>query len=884
METAYLIDGSSFSYRAFYALPELQNSQGRPTNAVFGFATMLHRLIREVRPDYLAVSFDLKAPTFRHQRFKAYKGHRKPTPEALVAQLPLIKELVRAYNIPIFEKEGFEADDLLGALAESIAGPERTVYIVTGDKDMLQLVNDHIKVYNPHNEDIIYGRKEVFEKMGVPPEHVTDLIGLMGDSSDNIPGVSGIGPKKAVELLRAYTTIENIYAHIDDIGNTALKNMLRTYKENALLSKELATIDCHVDIDIALDDLRVKGPDEEKLFTLFKELGFKKLIKDFAPKKDAHDLAYALVDDKKSLEALIKALRGEKEISFDFETTGTDPLTAELVGVGFSWEEGSASYVPLCDDKDFKSDDVLQKLKPVFEDPRIAKIGQNIKYELLLLKTRGIRLAHIAFDTMIASYLLNPTSSGHSLDDLAIEYLGRRLTPISDLIGKGKKQITMDKVDRLLVKDYCCADAEVTFALSKILRRLLEEKQLYALMQEVELPLVEVLAEMEYHGIYVDTAFLKKMSASLENALARHRANIFELADCEFNINSPKQLQDVLFNRLGLTPVKKTKTGASTDVEVLTRLSQTHPLPAAILEYRELTKLQSGYVEAIPGLVNPRTKRVHTSYNQTVTATGRLSSSDPNLQNIPVKTDIGKEIRKAFVPQKEGWHFLSADYSQIELRILAHLSKDEALREAFAHDKDVHAHTASLVFGTDKDLVTEYMRATAKTINFGVIYGMSPYGLAKELGISIDQAKDFIESYFARYPRVRDYMEEEIAFARDNGFVKTLFNRRRYLPYITSGDETSRMVAERIAINTPVQGTAADLIKIAMIKIQALLQKRAMASMMILQVHDELVFEAPKEELERLSKLVEDCMEHAIALEVPIKTNIKTGKSWFEVS
>ncbi len=883
-----LLDGNSFCYRAFYAIRELKNSKGQATNAVYGFITMLEKLVKEIDPEGVAVTFDLKGPTFRHKRYEDYKIQRPPMPDDLVSQMPIIKEVVRALNIPIYEKEGYEADDVLATLAGKISGKGHEVYIVTGDKDALQLVNKKVKVLNPQKDNFIYDEKAVKERFGVEPARVVEVMSLMGDASDNIPGVPGIGEKTAIKLIAEYGTLEGVLKHIPKIKGDKLKENLETYKEQARLSRELATIYHEVPLDFDLEGLARKEPDREKLAALYQELEFRSLLKNIPSSEnkntDDRDLDYRLVKDKRSFEELKHALSKKKEWAFDFETTSTDPLLAEPIGVSFAFEEKEAFYVTFHGkESDLKAKESLLHLKELFEDAKIKKIGQNIKYEMMILKNFGIELQGIYFDTMVASYCLNPAKPNHNLDDIAMEHLGVRITSIKELIGSGRAQISMADAPLEKVYRYGCQDSDVTYRLSKILKDKLHKMEVWELFEEIEMPLVPVLADMEYAGVAIDKKLLAGFSVEMEKELSVITKKIHKEAGTDFNINSPKQLGEILFVTLGLPVVKKTKTGASTDVEVLTELSEIHPLPREILRFRELSKLKSTYVDALPLLVNPKTGRVHTSFNQTVTATGRLSSSDPNLQNIPVRTEEGRKIRRAFIAGSKNACLVSADYSQIDLRVLAHLSGDETLIEAFRKGADIHRYTASLIFGVDQKQVTEEMRDQAKTVNFGVLYGMGAFSLAKSLHISNEAAKDFIKAYFDRYPRVKHYLDETIQKARKDGYVTTFFKRRRYIPEISSKDPRFRSFAERTAINTPIQGTSSDVIKIAMKNVAARLATLGFKSRMIVQVHDELLFDVPKDELKKLTALVTAEMQGAVSFKIPMKVSVKAGPNWLDM-
>ena len=882
----FLIDGNSFCYRAFYAIRSLSNSKGQPTNAIYGFNSMLNKIIKDEKPDMLAVAFDLKGPTFRHKKFEEYKIHRKPMPDDLVSQMAYIKRLVQAHNIPIYEMQGYEADDVLATLAKKAQVKDIETFIVTGDKDALQLVGSHIKVYSTHKEGLIYDAHKVKEAYGAGPDRIVDIMALMGDAADNIPGVKGIGEKSAIDLISEFGSLEELYKSIDKVKGDAKKRMLKENEKNAFLSKELAVIDTNVPIDIDFEELELKGPDQPRLLELYKELEFKSLLKDLTPSEELKS-EYILVDGPKTFSALVAGLKKSKEFVFDTETTSEDPVLAKLAGLSFSWEEGVAYYVGVCENgsegKKLDIELALGSLKEIFEDKKIKKIGQNIKYDYIVLANYGIRVKGIIFDTMVASYLLNPSKLNHNLDDISFEYLNHKMTTsIHELIGKGKSAVTMDRVDIEKVSDYSCEDSDVTFRLKKILEKEISKKDLDKLFYNVEMPLIEVLAEMEMTGVSVDKGYLSGLSKEMEKKIEILTKKIYKLAGEEFNINSPKQLSAVLFEKMKLPVIRRTKTGVSTDEEVLTKLALSHPLPEKLLEYRELSKLKSTYVDSLPSLINPATGRVHTSFNQTVTATGRLSSSGPNLQNIPIKTEAGQRIRKAFIPSDKNNLLLSADYSQIELRILAHLSEDKNLIRAFKEGLDVHAYTASLVFGVEEKEVTAEMRGMAKTVNFGILYGMSPYGLSQNLKIEVDKAKEFIDAYFDRYPEVRSYLEGLIEDAK-KGYVTTLLGRRRYIPEINSSDMRMRQFAERAAVNTPIQGSAADIIKVAMIAIQEKLLKKEFVSKMILQVHDELVFDVSRDELKEIYKIVKDGMEGIINLKVPVEAHIEVGKNWLDM-
>lgn len=885
----FLIDGNSFCYRAFYAIQSLATSQGEATNAIYGVVAMLRKILKEESPEAFAVSFDLPKPTFRHEKFADYKIHRKPMPDGLIEQIPKIKEIIRAYRIPIFEKEGFEADDVLGTLATRLAKLGYEVFIVTGDKDALQLVSEKIRVYSTHKEGLVYDEKGVCDKFeGLGPDKVVELMALMGDASDNIPGVPHIGPKTALALIKEFGSLEGVYGNLNKVKSESQRNLLAEGEKLARLSHELATIDCNVPLDIDEEELCLKAPDAAKLTELFKRYEFRSLLKEMAPQGEMADgkRTYQAVADLKELEKLAMKLGKAKELSVDTETTSENPHLAALVGLSFSFAPLEAYYVPVKSKahqgEGLPVEKVLGALKPVLEDPGIKKLGQNIKYDLIVLKNHGIHLAGLEFDTMLASYLINPAKRNHNLDDIAFEYLDVKKIPTSDLMGKGKDRIPMDRVPLAKISEYACEDADCVYRLKEKLMPLLKEREVRKLFSEVEMPLAEVLADIEMNGVAIDARLLGDLSKEAEKTMNALAAGIYKEAGEEFNINSTKQLAEVLFTKLHLPPVKKTKTGFSTDVEVLEKLAETHQLPKLLLEYREHAKLKSTYFDALPEIADARTGLIHTSFNQTGTVTGRLSSSEPNLQNIPVKTELGRKVRKAFVPRAAGRKILSADYSQIELRFLAHFSSDPALVKAFGEDEDVHSFTASLLYGVKLKDVTREMRNLAKVINFSIIYGKTAYGLSKDLQISIGEAETFIRSYFERYPKVKEYLESQKELARQQGFVTTILGRRAYFPEIKSANANERQFAERAAINAPLQGSAADLIKVAMIRIHRAMRENKSRSLMILQVHDELVFDFPENEEKGLKSLVGGEMESALKLGVPLKVDFFTGDSWYK--
>jgi DNA polymerase-1 len=876
-----LIDGSSYIYRAFYAIGHLSNSKGFPTNAIYGFTQMILKVLKDQRPEYLAVVFDAKGPTFRSEVYKEYKANRPAMPEGLVPQIPYIKKVIEAYRVAPIEREGFEADDLIGAVAKRLE-QEADILIITGDKDLLQLVSDRIQVYDPMKEKR-FGVGEVVERFGLRPDQMVEMMGLAGDAIDNIPGVPGIGEKTATELIKTFGTVENLLAHLDQVRQKKLKEKLELYGEQARLSRQLATIRTDVPISFELKDFLLPPPDLKGLREIFKELEFNKLLRELPKEESPRERDYRLVTDWDRFHTMVRDLRKAESFALDLETTSPYPMWAELVGISLSHKPHHAFYIPLGHrhlgaSRQLPLGQVLKELNPILEDPGIKKVGQNLKYDWIVLKRLGIEPRGILCDTMIASYLLNPTKHNHNLGEIAREYLDLSMTDYKEVVGTGGKAVTFDYIDFEKARDYSCADAEVTLQLSHLLLPKLEEEGSKDLFDQVELPLLTVLAKIEMNGVKIDTDLLHQFSKEVEAQLQQKMERIYGLAGEGFNINSSQQLGKILFEKLNLPAIKKTKTGYSTDVEVLTKLALQHDLPLEVLSYRNLTKLKSTYIDALPKLVHPGTGRVHTSYNQTVTATGRLSSSDPNLQNIPIRTEEGNRIRRAFIPEK-GCHILSADYSQ---RILAHLSRDQVLLKAFQEDEDVHARTASEVFRVPIEQVTSQMRREAKVINFGIIYGMSAYGLSQQLGVEPKVAQAYIDDYFKRYGGVQAYIDSSLRGAREKGYVTTLLNRRRYLPDIHSPTVVIRQASERMAVNTPLQGTAADIIKVAMIHIQNRIEESGLSTRMIMQVHDELVFEVPEEELQRVLSLIQKEMETVMTLSVPLRVSIHSGKNWAE--
>ena len=888
-KTLYLIDGSSYIFRAFFGVrQQLATSKGFPTNALYGFINMLQKVIREEKPDYLVVAFDSPDKTFRHKIYPNYKANRDAPPEELSRQFPYFEPLVTAYGLSSIRRPGFEADDIIGTLAKKGKQKGLEIVIVSGDKDMMQLISPHIYMLDTMKNKKFMD-KEVVEKFGVQANKVVEVMGLMGDSSDHIPGVAGVGPKTAAELIRKFGSIEALYKRIDEVEKKNVKEKLERDKENAFMSRELVCIDTAMDLEFNSDLMKLGKVDSAKLKKMFEEFEFVSFLEGMqdgtANSLKIDRSEYKTILTEKSFNDLIESLEKKKSFAFDVETTSKRPVWARLVGISFSFEDGNAFYLPLAhrylgvpEQLEFKA--VCEKLKPILEDKSIKKCGHNIKYDLIVMSNEGIALDGVDFDTMIASYLLNPSSRGHGLDALTMEYFGHKNLTYKEMTGTGSKEIGFDEVEVDRATEYAAEDSDMTWRLKGKLQPQLKDSTL-KLYKEIELPLLEVLAEIELNGVYVDRKLLKELSSKIDKQLLHLEKDIYVLADEEFNINSPKQLSVILFEKLKLPVVKKTKTGYSTDVSVLEQLAVEHKLPEQVLSYRQLAKLKSTYVDALPGEIFENTGRVHTSFNQTVAATGRLSSSNPNLQNIPIRSDMGKEIRKAFTAEGDNM-LLSADYSQIELRILAHLSKDKALKNAFDKGEDVHARTAADIFGSSLEQVDENSRRMAKAVNFGIIYGLSAFGLSRQLNISRKDARDFIDQYFSLYSSVKDFMDNTIAEARECGYTLTMFNRRRYLPDLKSDNRQVRESAERIAINSPIQGSAADLIKVAMIQLSRNLKKIKLNSKMILQVHDELLFECPIQEKKEIESLVCKEMEGACTLSVPLVVDIGWGKNWNE--
>jgi len=883
----FLIDGNALLYRSYYAIQRLSTSQGFPTNAIYGFLSTLRKLLGQEKPSYLGIVFDTGKPTVRHQAFKAYKAHRKPMPEDLISQVPVLKKVIQAMNIPLFEHENYEADDVLGSLARKAGRLRVPSVIVTTDKDLLQLVDAQTTVYNPAKE-VYLDEAKVKEVFGVAPSQVIDVLSLWGDPSDNVPGVPGIGEKTSKALISQFGSLENLLSRLEEVKNPRVRESIKQNKDKLDLSRQLVTIEKDLDVPFNLDDFVISPPNTEELAPLLQELEFTSLLVELVGKPAQVEKKYAAILDEAALQSLIGRIRKAGFVSLDTETDSPSPTRARLVGMSFAIKAGEAFYLPLGHDYmgapvQIPKNTAFNLLRGILADPDIRKIGQNIKYDAIVLRREGLELRGIDLDTMVLSYLLEPNWGKHNLEKLALTYLHTQAIPYEEVAGKGKKAVTMNAVPVERVVPYACQDADFALNLSESLWPTVVERNLDRLYREIEQPLIELLAEMEIWGVKVDSGALARLSDELEAELHRLEEKIFELSGGKFNLNSPQQLGDILFHKLQLQPSRKTKITKrySTSLDVLQELAPLHPLVQYALEYRQMSKLKSTYAAALPLLINPETGRIHTSYNQTVTSTGRLSSSEPNLQNIPMRGPMGQRFRQAFIPEP-GDLLLAADYSQIELRVLAHLSQDQALIETFAADRDIHEETARRVFGEALLQPQEELRRKAKIINFSIIYGTSAFSLAKELGTSQREAQDFIDRYYCQHPKVREFLEETVRKAEEKGFTETIFGRVRQVPELQQRDRTVQQAGRRIALNAPVQGSAADLMKKAMIDIWREFQKRRLKTKIILQVHDELVFEAPEEETSVVADLVREKMENVFPLRVPLKVHLGWGLNWAE--
>ncbi len=915
----YIVDGHAHIYSAYYApMRPLTGPSGEPTKAAFVFTNTLLGLIERQKPDMLVVTMDSKAPSFRVEMYPEYKAHRPPMPEDLPAQIDRIEQILEAMNIPMLRVDGWEADDLIGTLCKQATEKGFDSFICSKDKDMLQLLNEHVSAYDVKKDETTTPESLLADK-GLTPEQFIDVLALQGDAADNIPGVPDVGPKTATDWIKKYGSIDNLYEHADEIKGKRGNN-LREYKEQAYLSKDLVIINCAAPVQLDEKTFTFCGPDKGKLAGVYKDLGFTKLLSSLGVQVEtppppsgvlplgrgraysqgglfaemaetSSDIGakgdYELIDTPKKLEKFVKDFKKQDRFAFDTETTSINAMRADLVGMSFCWAAGKAYYLPVRVPMGQNRLDIAvvrELIGPILADARRYKIAQNLKYDYLVLENAGMPVAcgsGKVFDTMVASYCLHADRSSHGMDAMSKDYLGIEPIPISSLIGKGKNQLTFDMVDTAAACDYAAEDADITFRLYEYLSRRLDAMgEIKQLFETVEMPLVEVLARMEALGVSLDTPLLRKMSNTMSETVDKLTDEIYVLAGQPFNIDSPKQLGEILFDRLGLESIKKKKTQRSTDARVLEQLKDEHEIVPLVLEYRQLMKLKNTYTDKLSQLINPRTERVHASFNQTVTATGRLSSSDPNLQNIPVRTEMGRQIRSAFIPAEKSGCILSADYSQIELRLLAHFSKDQALLKAFTDDQDIHCFVASQVYDVEPDEVTSEMRGKAKGVNFGIIYGQGPFGLARSIGITQAEARQFIDDYFGRYPSIRGFMDDAIGKAKNLGYAETILHRRRPINGLNSKNHNIRSQAERLTINTVIQGSAADLIKVAMVNIQKRIAADDLPIKMILQIHDELVFELLKDEAEKYAQWITEEMTGAIKLDAPLKVDVSIGPNW----
>jgi len=893
MDRIYIVDAVNFLFRSYYAIAPMLNDAGQSTNALFGFIRSVMKLTKDFFPDHLICVFD--GPDNKKSRqavYAEYKMHRKGAPEDLFPQFDWAYKYCELAGIPAICIEGVEADDTMASIALWAEKKGAKVYLCSSDKDLMQLINKDIFMLQPHKENLLVDAEKVKELFGVRPDQMLDLLAMMGDASDNIPGLEGFGPKTAAALLQEFGTLDNILAHPERVKGEKKQETLQTQKHVALMSRELATLDTRIEIPQTVEAYRLKEPDRHKLIDFFHQMKFNTLIRELGTpvekegegkRKKARYIekhSYELIDEEKELEMLLEHLSKQKQVGIDTETTDIHPITAEFVGIGFCVEPGEAWYVPANGHLGEKK--VVEELKKFFSHTQCAFYGHNLKYDVHILENLGIPIKHICFDTLLASYLCDPQSRRHNLDELTLEKFKKVKIPIETLIGKGKNETSMRDAPIEKVKDYCCEDIDYTARLKELFEEELEEKKLDSLLYDLELPLLPILANMERTGIYLDVAQLQELGDEVSRDLNKAKAKIFQEVGSEFNLNSPKQLGEVLYQKMGLKQPAKRRTEFSTSAEVLEQLADESPVVQHILEYRTLEKLRSTYIEALPETVNPKTGRIHCTFNQSVTATGRLSCQDPNLQNIPIRSKEGIAIRSCFKPQRKGWSFLGADYSQIELRLLAHFSEDPELLNAFNSGRDIHVHTASLVFGVPEAEVTPEMRSQAKTVNFGIVYGQGPFGLSQQLHISMREASDFIKTYFERYPRVAEFLEFCKSQVRKTGVSKTLTGRQRPIPEINNKNPSIRAAADRLAVNTPLQGTAADLIKMAMIQIDKAIAERQLKGKMILQIHDELIFEVPDEEIRAFEGLVKEKMENVLKLNIPIEVHLAVGKNWGE--
>ncbi|MBS0624766.1 MAG: DNA polymerase I [Verrucomicrobia bacterium] len=891
MDRIYILDAVNFLFRSYYGIGPMLNGKGQSTSALYGFIRSVQKIIKDFSAEHIVAVFD--GPDNKKSRqavYAEYKMHRKGAPEDLFPQFDWAYEFCEYAGIPTLCVDGVEADDTMASVAVWAKKKGAKAFLCSSDKDLMQLVDDHIFQIHAHKDNLLIDAKKVEEIYGVRPDQMLDLLAIMGDSSDNIPGLEGFGPKTAASLLQEFGTLDAILAHPEKVKGEKKQETLRKDKEVALMSRELATLDTKVEIPHDQNFYKLKNPDLKKLGDFYHSMNFNTLLRDLGgaapvekPKKGKRHTEkhqYTLVDTEEELKSILSFLSEAKEICLDTETTDIHPLTAKLVGIGFGVEPGEAWYIPANGSIGYEK--VVAALQVFFAHAKGSFYGHNLKYDYHILKNLGIDLENISFDTILASYLLDPQNRKHNLDELALNKFQKVKIPIEELIGKGKNEISMWDAPIEKVKEYCCEDVDYTCRLKELFEEELEEKKLEKILRDIELPLLPILAKMEREGIYLDAEKLKDHGEILSKEIGKIRSKIFTEVGEEFNLNSPKQLSSILFEKLQLKPPRKKTSEFSTSADVLEELAEENPIVEDILSYRTLEKLRSTYIEALPESINPKTGRIHCTFNQSVAATGRLSCQDPNLQNIPIRSKEGLAIRTCFKPQKRGWSFLGADYSQIELRLLAHFSEDKELVKAFKTGEDIHTHTASLVFDMPPGLVTPDMRSQAKTVNFGILYGQGPFGLSKQLHISMHEASEFIKKYFERYPRVLDFLELCKEQVRKTGASKTLTGRQRPIPEIHNKNPMIRAAAERLAINTPLQGTAADLIKIAMIEIDKVLIERKLQGKMILQIHDELIFEIPDEEIHIFQKIVKEKMEHVMKLSVPIEVHLAVGKNWGE--
>ena len=913
-----IIDAMALLYKAYFAFINrpLVTTKGEPTSAVYGFLTQLLKILEDHKPDYIAVAFDSKEKTFRHDKYENYKSSREAMPEDMIPQLARVKQIIETLNMPIYILPKYEADDIIGTAVKKAEKKGLESFVITPDKDYNQLVTENVKIIRPGkttDEIIIYDVKKVKDEFGFEPSQMIDYLALIGDKSDDIPGVAGIGPKTAIPLIQKYGSVENIYKHIEEIEKAGTKNKLIDGKDNAILSKDLATIHCAVPLKFDFEEAKFSKPDFDKLRGIFIELEFKTLysrllniygngkdeIKDEEIESeeietyDKKKANYKLVLNVKDAKALAEKLKKTELFVFDTETNSLDYFTLIMAGASFATKAGEGYFIALNPPKNNNElfsnqvtgrldlEDFVKIFKPVFENKKIKKVCQNGKFDIAVLRSQGINVENFYFDTMLASYLIDPDQK-HGMDELSQKYLKYKPIPLTELIGTKKDPSKIFDVDVNLLSSYAAEDADVTYRLYEILDKELNKNKLTKVAFDVEFPLAPVLEDMEREGVNLDEKALNMFSKDLQILLDNYTQNIYKAADEEFNINSPQQLQKILFDKLGLKTGKKTKTGFSTDVRSLEALRGEHEIIELVIDYRQASKLKSTYADSLPNLINPQTGRVHTSFNQTAASTGRLSSNDPNLQNIPIRTEMGREIRKAFVPRNKDYVLISADYSQIELRILASICGDEGLTKAFRKGEDIHRSTAALVFMVKPEEVTPDMRRKAKEVNFGILYGIGPFGLKTRLGVTQTHAKEIIETYFNTFKRVKNYMDDSVLKAREKGFAETLLGRRRFLRNINSSNRVVRQFEERVAINMPIQGTAADMIKLAMIKIQNELKKRKTKTKMVLQVHDELLFDAHKDEVDELKPLILELMENALPMKVPILVETGVGENWLD--